>query len=414
MSSLSPDTHDFPFSVPITVVDSGAQNDSRLTAPQVLSRSLRVLHLINGEHYSGAERVQDLLAMRLPESNASIEFACLKKGKFSRDRQCQSTPLHHVPMSSRWDLSVVGRVIRLARRRGVDLIHAHTPRAAMISGLAAPFVRCPWVFHVHSPTALDSTRALQNRINAWVEKKAVRRATAVIGVSGSMCSHMLEQGVPDHKVNRVPNGVTCQQPLAPKQPRGKRTITLGTVALFRPRKGTETLIDAVHRLRRAGHDVHLKAVGGFETPAYEEQLATQVQALGLNGRVQWTGYTQNVAAEMADFDIFVLPSHFGEGMPMVVLEAMALALPVVATRVEGVPEVIEHQISGRLAEPGNADSLVDEILELVKNPTLRLKIAQAGYHRQQQQFSDHSMARGVAEVYEQLIQLGHIRSRKFS
>jgi len=117
---------------------------------------------------------------------------------------------------------------------------------------------------------------------------------------------------------------------------------------------------------------------------------------------------------MADFDIFVLPSHFGEGMPMVVLEAMALALPVVATRVEGVPEVIEHQISGRLAEPGNADSLVDEILELVKNPTLRLKIAQAGYHRQQQQFSDHSMARGVAEVYEQLIQLGHIRSRKFS
>ena len=99
--------------------------------------TIPVLHLINGEHYSGAERVQDLLALALGEFGFNVGFACLKLGRFAEMRQAQRAILLDARMGSRFDLSGVARLARLLKQHRFALLHAHTPRAAMVGRLAA-------------------------------------------------------------------------------------------------------------------------------------------------------------------------------------------------------------------------------------------------------------------------------------
>ncbi|HEY6564281.1 MAG TPA: glycosyltransferase family 1 protein, partial [Pirellulaceae bacterium] len=108
-------------SVPTLEPDSGP------SSPRV-----RVLHLINGEHYSGAERVQDLLGLRLPSEGFDVGFACVKPDRFPGQRLSRNCPLYLTPMSSRGSLAPVGELTRIVRGEGYQLLHAHTPRTALL------------------------------------------------------------------------------------------------------------------------------------------------------------------------------------------------------------------------------------------------------------------------------------------
>jgi glycosyltransferase involved in cell wall biosynthesis len=149
--------------------------------------------------------------------------------------------------------------------------------------------------------------------------------------------------------------------------------------------------------------VRLRAVGGFETPDYERKLRRLCQKLGLADAVQWAGFTQEVGRELARMDLFVLPSLFGEGLPMVILEAMAAGVPIVATRVEGVPEAIRDGQHGLIAEPGDARSLARAIARVVRGEVDGALLGANARARHAQEFSDRRMATGVAAVYRRVL-----------
>ena len=371
---------------------------------------VRVLHVINGEHYSGAERVQDLLAGKLPELGFEVGFVCLKPGRFPEVRKCREAPLYEIAMRSRWDLRSVGRLVRIVRQGDYRILHAHTPRTLLIAALASLVTGVPLVYHVHSPTSRDSTHRWRNRLNALVECLGMRAASALIAVSGSLADHTRRLGFSKRKVSVVHNGVPGRRCVLgarsarPQPPRAtKREWTLGTVALFRPRKGLEVLLKALATLRARGLPVRLRAVGGFETPEYERAVKSLVGKLGLADAVEWTGFTEDVDRELAEMDLFVLPSLFGEGLPMVVLEAMAAGVPVVATRVEGVPEAIRDGEDGLLAEPGDPSSLARAIGRVVGGEVDWHALRTSARTRHAEAFSDRSMAAGVAEVYRRVL-----------
>jgi len=100
----------------------------------------------------------------------------------------------------------------------------------------------------------------------------------------------------------------------------------------------------------------------------------------------------------------VLPSLFGEGMPMVVLEAMAAGLPVVATRIEGLPQVVRHGQDGLLVEPGDPAALADTLLRLARGESSAGRLGDSGWQRQREHFSDVSMTERVAAVYEEVLE----------
>ncbi|MDH3719011.1 MAG: glycosyltransferase [Planctomycetota bacterium] len=364
-------------------------------------QNLRVLHVINGEHFAGAERVQDLLAMRLPEFGFDVELACLKPDAFDEARKSTAV-LHKVPMRSRFDLRPAWRLARLVRERRCQLIHSHTPRAALVSALAGRIAGVPLVHHMHGQTATEMDRRLLGRINAAVEICSMRGAARAIAVSATARRYALELGYDADRTCLVPNGVPAGAARAAVTNAADHW-TIGSVALFRPRKGIETLLQAVASLRAQKLPVVLRLIGRFETAQYEHRLHNLAEQLEIAPYVQWVGFTSNVQAELDQLDAMVLPSLLAEGMPMAVIEAMAAGVPVVASRVDGVVDVIDDEQTGLLCEPGDASALSRQLARLVFGEVDANQLRDSARRRHAESFSDHSMAAGVAEVYRQVL-----------
>lgn len=361
-----------------------------------------VLHLINGEHYSGAERVQDLLAAGLPAAGFEVSFVALKPGAFGHCRAEQRAPLHEFPMQRRCDVRVVRRIARLVRNDGHCLIHAHTPRSLLVGRLVSLRTRRPLVYHVHSPAVRDSTLPWRNRMNQWIERLCLLAGGHVITVSSSLARHMNTQGIRASRISIVPNGVpapTVRRDSTPPKPPWR----VAMVALFRPRKGLEVLLEALSQVRSKGHDAKLLAIGPFEDDEYEREIKRQADRLQLSSAIEWTGFCDDVPGYLANSDLLALPSLFGEGLPMVVLESLAAGVPVVATRVEGVPEAVDDGVQGLLANPGDAHDLA-RCLETIMGgrvPWTQLHANAQSHHATR--FSDAIMVRRVASVYRHVL-----------
>ena len=374
-------------------------NSFKLTAKP--TETVNALHLINGEHFSGAERVQDLLAMAMPNFGYDVGFACLKAKKFPEVRNSR-TPLFELEMKSKFSLSCFRDVVDLAQAHDFKVLHAHTPRTLMIAALAARKLKCPLVYHVHSPVGRDSNRGLMNRLNSVIEKLSLRRVDKMICVSNSLRQYMADSGHPEGKLAVVANGVEPVLDL-PQRDAPKGVWTIGTMALFRPRKGTEVLLHALKALKDEDVPVRLRAVGPFETESYQEEVLALVDQLGVGDMIEWTGFQTDVNAQLNAMDIFVLPSLYGEGLPMVVLEAMANAVPVIASDVEGIPEAVRDGVDGLIFKSGDSSDLAEKLASVVGNVDRWQSMSDSSLKRQRTQLSSNSMAQGVATIYDQLL-----------
>lgn len=365
-------------------------------------RTHKVLHVMNGEVYGGAERTLDHLAEHLGRFGFEAAFACIKPGLFPRVRHARLATLYELPMRHRADLRPVGSLVRIIREKGYRLVYAHTARSVLMASLASKIAGVPLVYHVQSPTSRDTTNRWKNRVNALIERLSLTRASALMAVSESMAEHVRRQGFAEEMISVVPNGVPCREPVPARNP-AKAAWTLGTVALLRPRKGVEVLLRALAILRSEGLPVRLRAAGPFETPEYERQMKGLTEELGLCPFVDWTGFTRDVDAELAQMDLFVLPSLFGEGLPLVVLEAMAAGVPVVASRVEGTPEAIRDGREGLIFEPGDPQDLAAKLKRIIGGELDWHALRASALMRHAERFSDVHMAAGVAEIYRRVL-----------
>lgn len=367
--------------------------------------TLRVLHLVNGEHFSGAERVQSHLGRCLPQFDVSADFACVKPGKFTQivnEQHGDWGQCHDTQMSNRFDLRAAWLVKNLISKNGYQMMHAHTPRTAMVAALASRLAGVPWVYHVHSPAARDSSQALSNYLNASVEKLSLRTCSHLITVSESLRLDCIRRGTHEDDVTVVHNGVPAiRLPRSATPVIGGRWV-VGMVALMRPRKGLEIVLDAVAKLRDR-YDLTLRIIGPFETKDYESAIDDQIARLQIAESIERVGFTRDIPAELAKLDAMVLPSLFGEGLPMVVLEAMAAGLPVIATRVEGTPEAVTDGVEGLLADPADPQSMSDKIEELISGGHDWSMMAEAAYQRHAKDFSDVAMAKNTADVYRKVL-----------
>ena len=177
-----------------------------------------VLHVINGEHYAGAERVQDLLAKHLPAYGFRVGLACVKLDLFDELRESRDAPLYDVRMRTKFDLWAAAKIARIVRTEDYRLIHGHTVRTALIGGIAAAMAGVPMVYHVHSPTGHNTTHRLADWINGHIERLSLRRASRVIAVSQALAEHMARRRVrsgadPSRTQRGAGGGQRC--PIAP-------------------------------------------------------------------------------------------------------------------------------------------------------------------------------------------------------
>jgi glycosyltransferase involved in cell wall biosynthesis len=182
-------------------------------------------------------------------------------------------------------------------------------------------------------------------------------------------------------------------------------------------KGFVTLIDVCARLRGAGHDVTCRIVGGG-APAVHALLARRIAAAGLAGTVELTGplALADVYRAMREADVFVLLSEVGvnglrDGFPTVLLEAMALRLPVVSTWVSGIPEIVRHGVTGYLVPERRPRAAAAAIARLAGDAALRARFGQAGWERVRHRFDLERSADRLARVLAGVVRapVGEIR-----
>ena len=308
------------------------------------------------------------------------------------------------------DLRALAQLAAYIRREGFDIVHSHMSKGVLIGSLAARLGGAPLVLcTAHNFGWLALTNKLARQVFRLYDA-ALYSATVdrLITVSRLQEDQIVAAGlIPRTRVTTIFNGVDPAR-LRDLAARGASRSDLGvpedclmivTVARLVWFKAIDQLIHAVAELGERGKRCRFVIVGDGDK---REALAALTKRLGVEDRVVLLGPRLDVPRLLALADVFALPS-VSEGMPIAIMEAMAFGLPVVATAVDGTPEVVFNGETGILVPPRSPARLAQALAALIEDAALRKKLGENGRARVEREFTDRAMARRVDELYRGLL-----------
>ncbi|MBI2505132.1 MAG: glycosyltransferase family 4 protein [Candidatus Latescibacteria bacterium] len=324
----------------------------------------------------------------------------------ARRRQIPTTyiPALQRALSPTADAAAFAGLYRKIARSHCDIVHTHISKAGVLGRLAACLAGVPAVVHTyHGLVEEVEGHSLRSRLLRAAEGLAARRTDALIAVSAETAAGLqaLGLGIPS-QYRVIRNGIDLKYfdpDLAGPSPPVSGSPLLGAIASLTPEKGLDLLLQAITGLGARYPQLRLCLVGDGPLRA---ELGAQAQALGLESRVHFAGNAEDVRPYLRAFDLLVMPSR-REGMPQVLMEAMALGRPVVAARVGGIPELVRHGHSGWLVPPENPAALEQAIETLLADPSLRTTLGREGCTRAQREFGLELMVTQVEGLYLELL-----------
>ena len=261
------------------------------------------------------------------------------------------------------------------RRLRPDLVHTNSLKSGLYGSVAARLARVPVIWHLHEQITAET---LPPAVLPLVRASVRRLPTAVLANSRSTLAHVAAPGV---RAVAIPPPVEVTVTTDPP-PRGAQ-VTFGMVGRLAPSKGQHIFLDAFARAFRADDTARAVLVGAplFGEKGYEERLRRLVRRLGLEHRVEMTGFRDDVGAELGRLDVLVQASVVAEGFGQVVVEGMAAGLAVVATRAGGTEEIVTHGQDGLLCPPGDVAALAGVLRRLHDDQSLRRRLGRQGRQR---------------------------------
>jgi len=244
------------------------------------------------------------------------------------------------------------------------------------------------------PLRIGSRRGLGGppsvrRLQRW----SFRAGHKIVANSRAAAEQLIGEGLPAARIDIVPNGIDLS--LFPERTSRTRITTITMVACLREGKRIDVLIAAAARILARHPDVEFQIVG--DGPC-RDALIAQAQSSGVLPHVRFMGHRDDVPALLSASDLFVLPSA-SEASPNVVLEAMAASLPVVASRVGGIPELVADGVTGHLVPPGDPEALAAALLDLVDHPERAAAFGNAGHARIAREYSFERMVMQFETLY---------------
>lgn len=306
----------------------------------------------------------------------------------------------------RFDPDVIGQLQQIVQRRAPDVIQTHMIKSHFLVKLSKLGIRYPWVAFHHGYTTTDLKMKFYNQLNRW----SLPSATKVVTVCGPFAQHLVKEGVSPQRIFIRHNSITppvSVQPALKAELREKLAIKQDeaivlAVGRFSREKGHLDLINAIGILRDQHPGLAHKLVLVGDGPE-QSRVKERARQLGSEEDVILAGQVKDVRPYYAGADVLVLPSH-SEGSPNVLLEAMAWHLPVVATDVGGVSEVVSDEQSAILVPPHDPQLLATALARMLEDPLLRHRLAEAAAARVTADFSPQSYTRSLIELYSELVQ----------
>jgi glycosyltransferase involved in cell wall biosynthesis len=309
--------------------------------------------------------------------------------------------VHALRMRNGADVLAIAGLARLLRRDGIQLVVTHSSCDAWAAGLAARWLGLPVVRTRHLAIRIRRD-PIARRVYTWCADRVV-----TTGEDGRAIL-IAEAGVRPDRVSVIPTGVDTElfDPRRADGARVRRELAVesaplvGIVAVLRERKGHPVLLEALARPELRQRNLHLLVAG---TGPMQEAVRVLARELGLGERVRFLGHREDVPDILAACDVVCLPSLLGEGVPQAIVQALALARPVVASDVPGVREVVRGMQTGLLVPPGDAVALGAAILRLLDEPALARRLAEAGQALVTAEYSLTAMADRVEKLYEEVV-----------
>ncbi len=376
---------------------------------------MRVLEVVTSAKWGGAQHQVVLIARELASRGHEVSIACGEKGELLSHAAAAGVPIHCLKWLSSGvspfaDGRALTEVVALIRRDGPDIVHTHSSKAGVLGRLAAAYVArglgrsIPVVHHCHG-LAWGTGRqgGVAGRAFWFAERLTGGLCSGVISVSQAVQDLVIHDGIyPRARHAVIHNGIDLEHPgegpftAGPAIRAALGLPSSGTLVVHIgravPGKGHGAALDALEIIAASGDgDMHLLFVGdGPLIPSLAKRIASSPL---LRGRAHLLGFRTDVGAILRASDLMCLPSA-AEGLPLVIIEAMAACLPVIATTVGGIPELVVDGFTGLLVpSPPPSTLLAQALLRLHNSPAMAAEMGRAGRQRAERLFSLQNTSR---------------------
>ena len=368
----------------------------------MMNRKIRIGFVIGQLHVGGYERQLYELVTRMLAGSACQPFVyCLSEmvEPYGRWLQAAGAPLRVIPRRRSYELARAVRLARLIRQDRIDVVHSWAPGTNPYAGLAVllagnpPLVASNWGTNPtpHFLTTLLDRLTLKASCQIVVNSEFGREFTTSV------------YGVPPDRILVVRNWLDTSRFEHPANPAAVRTSlglptsvpVAGFVGRLSSEKGISLFLDVAHDVSAQMPECRFLVAG--DGPLFEA-MVKKSQDLQILDRVLFAGFREDIPRVLAAMDLMVLPSTW-EGLPNAVLEAMAAGKPVIATRVGGCIEIIEHGATGYLTDPGDREALTRRVIDVLSSPDRGRGLGEAGRRRALSEFSATDLLLTMEQIY---------------
>lgn len=384
-----------------------------------MSSKIKVLQIIQGSKYAGGEKVAYQIAKGLDRQKYDSIVACYPNGIFADMLREAGVEVFKADMCSKYNILTIFRLAKFMRQRHIDIVHTHGSRANFYGRLAARIARVP---------AIISTIAIILGRESHADVNVVKRKLYIIIdklTSGFVDKFLVlseihrnalanDYNIDLSRIEKIYNGIELgeynNEPNKGYIIRKEMNISqesqiVGFIGRLAIEKGLSFLLQAFPKVITVFPDVKFLIVGDGSLRVELESLA---ERLNTHDNCIFTGFRKDIPNILSAIDIFTMSSLF-EGMPMVILEAMASSKPVISTDVGGISELVVDGETGILVPPQDPDALAEAIITLLKDKQKAKQMGIAGRKRVEEYFDVKVMVRRTEEVYEELIKEKLIR-----
>lgn len=369
-------------------------------------RRRRLLWLIDSLNMGGAESLVLPFVRSYDRDEFELHVCCLAAingNPMEAEVRAEGVPFTNLEARSLRDVRAFRRLIELTRGSKIDLIHAHLTYASIWSAAASRITGVPAIASLHVAPPESGAAALRD----WLMRRMLQRwGRMTLAVSEDLRAMYVKRGGLDaDRIAVVHNGIETER-FRSDHSESRRLIAelfgiplesrvIVTVSVLRPGKGIEILLDAAGRVLASAPDAWLLVLG--DGPMAGEWQARGAAVPG-GERIRWGGFRRDVHRILPGCDLLVHPT-LADAFPTVLLEAMAAGLPVVASRIGGVPEIVVEGTTGRLVPPGDANALAEAIGSMLENDGERAAMGRAASSVAEHQFSTRAWMGRLSSVY---------------
>ena len=364
-------------------------------------RPINLLQIIGAAIVGGMETYVLRLLQRLPRDVFKVTCLCVCESPITSQLRDIGCTVHITPISDDPDWQAIQLGASLIRAESIDIMHAHLPNAHSLAGLLSKLTGTPALATIHS-------RYLSMR--DFEVHKLTQTHIQVVAKTGYF--HALSLGIPPRKLRFIANGVDTEI-FCPSGKTGHlhsiigiapETPLVGYIGRLSHEKGPEVFVQVASHVHKKLPDCHFVVVG--EGPL-REKLANDIDTLGLRNHVHMAGLQSDTFRIYPSLDL-VVSTSYSEGMPLAVLEAMGSGLPVVATNVGGLIDIVEVGYTGMLNNVGDVAGMAQNIVSLMSDDFTREKMGKAARKRVEENFDLNESVRLTSEL---LLTLAHAECR---